>query len=165
MAKSAYYDSCVFLNSLNMTHKEYKSCSHIVDAANIQWLVYFCSELISSETTASELLVAFEISCASAGAVCFDVSAEDGKKQSKKRLPLKRALAKLQLKSRDFLHLMCAVHAGAESLITVDPDFWDASNKATPKSSVKKVATKNVIEKSLPIKICMPSEFLASHAP
>ena len=47
----------------------------------------------------------------------------------------------------------------AASLLTVDPDFWDASNKSNPKAKNKSSDTKKFIESKIPIKILLPSEF------
>jgi predicted nucleic acid-binding protein len=157
--ESAYYDSCIFFTAQNATHREHEACKFVTEPNNIRWIVWVCSELICSETTAAELLNSFEINCALAGALVVHASSEKATTATKANLPIKNELKKRQLKSRDFLHLMCAVSVNAASLLTVDPDFWDASNKSNPKAKNKSSETKKVIESRLPIKILLPSEF------
>ena len=159
MYESAYYDSCIFFTAQNTTHREHEACKYVTEPNNIKWIVWICSELICSETTAAELLNSFEINCALSGALVGHALAENGKATTRTHLPIKNELKKRQLKSRDLLHLMCAVSVNAASLLTVDPDFWDASNKSNPKAKNKSSDTKKFIESKLSIKILLPSEF------
>jgi len=162
MYESAYYDSCIFFAAQNSTHREHEACKYVTEPNNIKWIVWICSELICAETTATELLNSFEINCALAGALVVHASTENGRATTKTYLPVKIELKKRQLKNRDLLHLMCAVSVNAASLLTVDTDFWDASNKSNPKAKNKSASTKKFIESKLPITILWPSEFKAA---
>ena len=159
MYDSAYYDSCIFLTAQNTTHQEHEACKYVTEPNKIKWIVWINIELICAETTATELLNSFEINCALAGALVVHASSEKGKAAGKEHLPIKNELKRRQLKNRDLLHLMCAVSVNAASLLTVDPDFWDASNKSNPKAKKKSSETKRVIESRFPIRILLPSEF------
>lgn len=160
MSKSAYYDSCIFLNALNKTHKEYASCLAITTPSNIKWTIWVCIDLVSAETTAAELVSAFEISCALAGVILVHTQLTEAKKLSANHKNEKAKLKKLQLKDRDFLHLMCAVSSEADYLITVDADFWDAKNKANPGAKKQSTATKKVIESLFPVEILSPTDLM-----
>lgn len=160
MNKSAYYDSCIFLNALNTTHREHAGCLSVTTPSNIKWIVLVCVDLISAETTATELVSAFEVNCALTGVILVHAQLSAAKELGAKHKNEKKKLKKLQLKDRDFLHLMCAMSAGANSLLTVDLDFWDARNKANPGAKRLLAATKNVVESLFQVKILSPSELL-----
>lgn len=162
MRQSVYYDSCIFLNAHNTTHRDQSACLAITSPEKIRWRVCICAELIASETTASELVSAFEIDCASNGVIVEHTTVRAASGLSKQYKNEKIRLRKLQLKDRDFLHLMCAMHSKAEVLTTVDLDFWDAENKRNPGAKKLLAGTKNVIEKVFPILIISPVELLGS---
>lgn len=162
MPASAYYDSCVFLNAQNKTHREHASCLAITTPSNIKWAVWICSELIAAETTASELVNAFEVNCALEGVLVVHSRLDQTRTLATAHKNEKRKLKQLQLKDRDFTHLMCAVGAKAEVLSTVDTDFWDAANKRNPKARRLLDGTKREIERSFPVRVMLPSELLAA---
>lgn len=162
MPASAYYDSCIFLNALNSTHREHESCLAITTPSRISWIVWICVELIAAETTAVELANAFEVNCALEGKIVVHANLSEGRSFGARYKNEKRRLKDLQLKDRDFWHLMCAVAAHAEVLSTVDSDFWDATNKRTPGAKKLLSGTRKLIEKTFPIRILLPSELLAA---
>jgi hypothetical protein len=158
MPTSTYYDSCIFLNAHNKTHRQHHACAAITAPENVTWLVWICRELIASETTAIELVNAFEVGCALAGVIVAHSHLVGARALAAKHKSHKQQLKKLQLKDRDFTHLMCAVSSGAEALATVDPDFWDATNKRNPGAKKLRDGTKRVIEAAFPIRIMSPVE-------
>jgi hypothetical protein len=162
MPCSVYYDSCIFPNAQNPTHREHEGCSSLTIPSRIAWEVWICPELIDAESTARELAHAFEVNCALEGKYVGHVEIDDGRSLAKKRREAKRQLRLLQLKDRDFLHLMCAVASGAEVLTSVDPDFWDATNKRTPNAKQWRSGTKRIIEKQFPVLVLLPSEVFAA---
>lgn len=109
MHQSAYYDSCIFLNAQNPTHRDHLACLAITTPENISWIVWVCVELITAETTAGELVSAFEINCAANGVLVVHANAAPAATFAKRYKNEKIKLRKLQLKDRDFLHLMCAM--------------------------------------------------------
>ncbi len=160
MYLSAYYDSCIFLNALNTTHRDYEACLKVTTPENIKWVVWICEELINAETTAVELISAFEINCAANGVLVAHANVSTATTFAKKYKNEKIKLRANQLKDRDFLHLMCAVHSQAEALATVDPDFWDAKNKRTPGAKRILTGTKKIIESIFAIAIVSPDKLL-----
>jgi predicted nucleic acid-binding protein len=160
MRQSAYYDSCIFLNAQNTSHRDHQECLAITTPANIQWIVWVCAELVAAETTAGELVSAFEINCAVNGVLVVHATLAAASVLAKKYKNQKMKLRKLQLQDQDFMHLMCAVHSSAEVLTTVDPDFWDAANKRNPGSKKLLTGTKKYIESEFPIEIVSPAELL-----
>lgn len=162
MYQSVYYDSCIFLNAQNSTHRDHLACLAVTTPENIRWIVWICIELISAETTAGELVSAFEINCAINGVIVVHATLGSTSTLAKKHKNEKIKLRKLQLKDRDFVHLMCAVQSKAEVLTTVDADFWDATNKRNPGAKKLLIETKKCIESTFPIKIAAPSELLVA---
>jgi hypothetical protein len=158
VAQSVYYDSCIFLNAQNQTHAEHQSCLAITTPSSISWVVWLCLDLISSETTAGELVSAFEVNCALEGKLVVHAHLAAARTLAAKYKNDKIRLKKLQLKDQDFTHLMCAVSVKAEALTTVDPDFWDAANKRNPSAARRLVGTKRLIEATFPIKVLLPSQ-------
>lgn len=162
MAESVYYDSCIFLNAQNQTHSEYAACLAITTPSNISWIVWVCLELISAETTAAELVSAFEVNCALEGKLVVHAQLPAGRALAARYKNDKIRLKKLQLKDRDFTHLMCAVAVKAAALTTVDLDFWDATNKRNPGAAKRLDTTKKAIESTFPVKVLAPSQLLAA---
>ena len=160
MPDSAYYDSCIFLNAQNTTHREHLSCLAITTPSKIRWVVWICHELIAAETTAIELVNAFEISCALEGVLVAHSRLDEAKSLASKRKQEKRRLMNLQLKNRDFMHLMCAVTSKAETLTSVDLDFWDAANKRNSNARRLLDGTKRAIEQCFPVAVMLPSELI-----
>ena len=158
---SAYYDTSVFLQSLNSEHDEHEASKRLLDARRITWSVGICVELSSAESTAAEYIEKFEVECASSGINFIRVSNEESRRVSRRHVPLKRKLSECGFAGRDWLHLMSAVVCGSRALCTTDLDFWDPSNKANPKARKRKVFVQRQIEDSLPIKILLPSEAIA----
>ena len=148
------------MNAQNPTHREQAACLSITTPQNIRWIVWICSELIAAETTAGELVSAFEINCATNGIIVAHANAGPASGLAKKYKNEKIKLRRLQLKDRDFLHLMCAVGSKAAALTTVDADFWDARNKSNPRANKLQTGTKKAIESAFPIAVVSPAELL-----
>ena len=159
---SAYYDTCVFAESLNSTHFEYAACNRLLAVERISWSIAYCAELTFAEATIIEFVQNFEIACASNGITIQRIKVSEAKATAKRNLGLKKRLSLMGFVGKDWTHLMAALHSAVECLCTVDPDFWDPANKATPHAAVPSIAVQQEIEDELPILIVKPSEFLAS---
>jgi Mn2+/Fe2+ NRAMP family transporter len=79
MPTSTYYDSCIFLTALNTTHRQHKACAAITTPERISWVVWVCRDLIGSETTATELVNAFEVGCAFAGVIVAHANLDEAR--------------------------------------------------------------------------------------
>ena len=156
--ESAYYDTCIFLASLNDDHQESEACGRLLDVPRISWTVSLCPELSAGESAAQEYIQRFEIECASHGVELMPVAPAAAAATSKKHLGLKKLLVQRGFGARDWKHLMAAATADAKVLLTVDPDFWDPRNKAQPDARRRVVEVKKAIESCLPLKIRLPSE-------
>ena len=159
--ESAYYDTCIFLYSLNHQLAEHDMCQHLVDPGRITWTVSFSPELSKAEATIGEYLERFEIECARQGVDLRPMPTATGAAAAKKHLALKKTLNKYGFSGKDWRHLMAAVAAKVQVLVTVDKDYWDPRNKAQPHAGARLERVKNTIESSLPIEVRLPSEFLA----
>lgn len=158
--KSAYYDTCVFLVSLNGSHKEQGSCSDLLNVTTISWPVRICTELIVCESSVEEFVRNFETHCVAHGVEIRDIDITDANAIGKKHQRLKKILKQKGFGGRDWTHLMAAVVSDSDFLCTVDSDFWDPENKANKKAKKQKCGVKSEIEKCLPIQVTLPSELL-----
>lgn len=158
--ETAYYDTCVFLESLNEEHGECNACRDLLDVPKISWDVNFCGELSSAESSAGELIDNFEVECASHGVSVNRIPVSEAKALAKEYRGLKKLLTQRSFGNRDWTHLMAAVASGSKVLCTTDPDFWDPRNKVNRKAKVRQVQVQNAIEEALPIEIRLPSEAL-----
>ncbi len=156
--ESAYYDTCIFLESQNNAHPESEACDRLLDVPRISWTVSLCPELSTGESTAKEYIQQFEIGCASHGVELIRIAPAAYAATSKRHLNLKKVLVRQGFSPRDWKHLMAAATADAKILLTVDPDFWDPRNKAQPTARRRLVEVKRAIESCLPLKILLPSE-------
>jgi len=157
---SAYYDTCIFLESLNPTHDECPHCVDLLDTAKVRWKIALCRELSISESTAREFIERFEVDCALNGVNITSVTTAEARKIAKKNRDLGRSLKQLGFGSNDWTHVAAAAAAGVNCLCTVDSDFLDPANKSTPKAKRKKTRVKDAIEERFPIRVRLPSEFL-----
>ena len=160
--ESAYYDTCVFLESFNRGHKEYEACIRLLNTEQITWSVRFCAELCSGESSIGEYISNFEINCVMNGIEAINIPISNAKKTSKKYPTLKRTLNQKGFGGRDWTHLMAAVASESQVFCTTDLDFWDPANKRTAKAKVRRIAVQREIESILPIRIYLPSEALES---
>lgn len=160
--ESAYYDSCIFLESLNAGHNEHEACCQLVDASRISWRVSFSPELTAAEATLQEYLDRFEVECASHGVDLHRVTPAAANAAARQNQALKRRLSKRGFRGNDWRHLMGAVASGAHALVTVDPDYWDPQNKAQAKAKRRLDNVKRAIEASLTVEIRLPSEIVGA---
>jgi hypothetical protein len=158
--ESAYYDTCIFLQSQNDEHKEHEACRQLIDTSRISWTVSCCLELSAAESTVEEYLNQFEIGCALHGVDLRRISLGAAKAVSKENRGLEKSLRLQGFTGNDWNHLMAAVAVESMVLLTTDPDYWDPRNKSQPKAKKQLVEVKRVIEATLPIKIRLPSEVL-----
>jgi hypothetical protein len=158
---SAYYDTCVFQQSLNPAHLEHESCKVLVDPKKIEWTVGLCAELSGAEATVSEYLTYFEIECVRNGVNLKLISLGQAKKAAKSHLHLRKRLFAMGFSQNDWNHLTAALVAGVRFLCSVDPDFWDPANKAKRKARKIETRAKEAIEDSLALRVRLPSELCA----
>ncbi len=159
---SAYYDTCIFLVATNPAVAEHVACCALVDISRIGWVVHFSHELSAGESTAGEYIAAFFVECVRNGIAVRQVTINEAKSTAKRYRELKRAVGKVGLAGFDWIHLMCAVSAGSAAFCTVDEDYFDAANKANAGGRSRSIATKRLLEGTLAITICFPSQFLAT---
>jgi len=128
MSEVAFYDTCVFILSLNESHRECLACQALLDVALIKWVIAF-GEISKSESTISEFLDSFEVTCAQNGVNVISVSSRQADKFAKSIQGLKKKLRLLGFGGRDWKQLSGAASVKATTLITDDRDFWDPASK------------------------------------
>jgi hypothetical protein len=160
--ESAYYDTCVFLESLNTDHPECDACCRLLDPQHVRWKISICRELIDAESTIREFLDRFEIICAANGVTLSNVPVASARSLGRDHKNLKRSLRQLGLEKNDWTHLMAAIAASAQCLCTTDPDFLDPANKRTPRARKKQTRVRDAIEGDLDLDILLPSELLVA---
>src|SRR6266853_923233 len=111
---SAYYDTCIFLESLNETHRESGGCKDLLTPSLISWVVQICAELSKGESTAAEFIDNFEVDCAANGVHLMRVSLVAARRTAKRHVALKKSLSRRGFTSRDWIHLMAATASRAE---------------------------------------------------
>jgi hypothetical protein len=156
--ESAYYDTCVFLESLNERHPEHDACRDVVDVRRISWAVVLSPGLSSAEASIGEYLDRFEIECVGQGVTVRAMSRAAGQAVEGRHRALKRVLRQRGFSGKDWQHLMAATAAEAEVLLTTDPDYWDPHNKAQPGARKQSDRVKRLIEADLPLRVRLPSE-------
>jgi hypothetical protein len=102
----------------------------LLDIALIRWIVAF-GEISKSESTISEFLDSFEVTCAQNGVNAICVSSRQADKFAKSIQGLKKKLRLLGFGGRDWKQLSGAASVKANTLITDDRDFWDPASKKT----------------------------------
>jgi hypothetical protein len=156
--QSAYYDTCIFLECSNAQHSECEACKALLDVERISWVVSFCAELSSGESSAGELIDRFEIACAAYGIDVIAVRLADAKRTARKFLALKKSLLQKGITTRDWSHLMAAIVSNTKTFCSTDLDFWDPANKRNRHAKHRSHAVRNQIEDKLPIEVRLPSE-------
>ena len=160
--ESAYYDSCIFLESLNPQHEEHGACCRLVDVPRISWRVAFSPQLTTAEASLREYLEGFEIQCAAHGVDVRRMSPAAAAAAAKEHQELKKKLEQRGFRGGDWKHLMAAVASEAGVLVTVDPDYWDPRNKSQPKAKSRLDGVKRSIESSVGVRIRLPSEIVTA---
>jgi hypothetical protein len=90
--------------------------------------------------------------------VWVDVLVVGAKAEQRNWRAEKKALSQLGFQSRDWTHLMAALHSAADVLISTDDDFWDPANKRNRGAAKKGIQVKRLIESGMNIRILLPSE-------
>jgi hypothetical protein len=127
--ESAYYDSCVFIRSCDVRSPDCAACQALLDPAQIAWRVAL-SDLCAAESMMKEYVEQFEIQCISLGLEFTHVTMAEIQVAAKTRTALKKRLSNLGCAGRDWKHIMAAVAAAVEVIVTTDNDFSNPKDKA-----------------------------------
>jgi hypothetical protein len=154
----SFYDTVVFVLSLNSTDPDYRFCAELVDARYIRWCVAL-SDVTLGESTVGVYVEKLLVEWAFQGIAFSQVTAAEIKAARKRHRGTLRKLEQMRLQSRDASQVAAAAHAAAQYLVTRDADFFDPSRKRTSGSAggrPGKVA--QVIRKELRIEVVLPRE-------
>ena len=138
-----YYDACLFGNASNGASADHDGCVKATTVANINWAIACCSEIVLSEfPSVTEFFNQFFVYCALSGVARIDVTLAEAKATAKLHRHHKNPMRQLGFDGNDWNHLMAAVHACSDEIITTDEDFFDPSNKSNRGAArkVRKVA-------------------------
>ncbi len=152
-----YYDSCIFGAATNSQHPGCGGCQRVTEVASIEWTVAACRELIQAEfPSATEYLEQFLAYCAFNGVGLVLNTLQDAKSAAKLNRAHKKPLEQMGFGSQDWNHLNSASHCEADTIYTVDDDFFDPWNKANPGAARKRRAVADYITKNLGIAVVRP---------
>lgn len=161
MSTALYYDTCVFGHHLNPTHPESESCTLLLDVSKIKWTVYF-GEVSRVELKIGEYIDAFETQCALHGISVACVPLKTADATAKQHRGLKKRLTLLGFRGPDWKHLMGAVSAAVQYLLTADRDYWSPAAKATRKSKTVPQDVLRLIRDETGVRVSLPSIFVSS---
>lgn len=153
-----YYDTCIFLHSLNTANKFHAHSRKILSVSEITWIVSFSRDIIISEAPIKEMIDQFEIDCARNGITYYMPTFNDAKRISKVRAQDKKALRKMGFCGTDWSHLCAAIAVSAAALVTNDEDFFDPANKSNPGMHKRSTKVKRWIEYHFPLRILQSNQ-------
>lgn len=155
---TAFYDTCVFLCSIDGQATHHTHCEDLVDAAQVKWSVAL-SELSYAEATVSRLIEAFEVACAQHGVIVVRVLALQIQQTKRSRRHDVKKLEKMGLSSGDIKQLFAAFYAGVAYFVTDDSDFWDPSVKSKGRSARSSTcAVYQFARRTFGLQVCDPAE-------
>lgn len=155
-----YYDTCVFGNSLNVTHGDHEGCSFVLSKENVKWVVAFSRDLSAAENPSCVSAIdAFMLEAAFSGLNFIEVALAEAKSAAKGRAAQKKFLLQLGFGGADWNHLCGAIHSNSEVILSTDDDFFDPSNKAGRRARpLSRVA--DYISENLGIEVRRPSKMI-----
>lgn len=153
--RGAFYDTVVFVLSLNTGDKDCPHCQALLDTSQINWSLAF-SAISRAEAPIGELLDAFVTQCAFQGVDLREIDMPTITKSMKDKQNIKKRLTQTGMASRDIKQAFAASAAGCRAFITRDWDFKNPKNKVT--RSGKNNTTQNEILKEFNLHVCLPHE-------
>lgn len=162
MLERAFYDTAIFLLSLNTADKDNKACRALLDieGGGITWCIII-SEISRGEATIREYLDQLEQRCALQGVEWIEVMLEDITGEVRKKPSLKRQLEQAGMQSRDIKQIFAAAWARSSILVTRDRDFIDPRNKRLRGRQKPGTAVFDVVLHHLAIEALFPVPALA----
>lgn len=128
MSTCAFYDTVVFLLSLNRGDPAHGACRALLAIDSVTWTIAL-SAISRGEASIDEYLSQLEQQCALQGVEWREVAMDQISAAVKRNAGLKTRLTQAAMQSRDIKQAFAAGCAQAALLVTCDQDFFDPKGK------------------------------------
>ena len=161
MLERAFYDTVVFLLSLNQADPDHASCRSLldVDSGTITWCITL-SVITRAEATLDEYLDQLEQRSAMQGVDWREVQEDDIRAAMRRNRAVKERLERAGMQSRDIKQAFAAAWAQAVVLVTRDRDFFDPQDKGRRGRKKRGTAVSDLLREQLAIEPMFPAEAL-----
>lgn len=155
----AFYDTVVFLLSLNQGDRDHEACRALVDVdrAAVTWSILI-SAITRAEASLHEYLDQLEQRCALQGVEWVEVSQREIAAEMKQRRPLKAELDRAGMQAHDIKQVFAAVSGRAGLLVTRDRDFLDPKDKSRRGKKGRGSAVSKQLQAELGLVVLFPRE-------
>lgn len=159
MAERAFYDTVVFVLSLNPRDGDHAYCRDLldVDSGKIVWCIVL-SAITRGETTLHEYLNQLEQRCAMQGVDWLEVQQEQLAEVMRKKRAIKARLEQAGMQSRDIKQVFAAAWAQAAIFITRDRDFFDPKDKGQRGKKRRGASVRDVVRDELSVEPLFPAD-------
>ena len=155
----AFYDTVIFLLSLNQGDRDHEACLALVDvdSAAVTWAILI-SAITRAEASLHEYLDQLEQRCALQGVEWVEVTQQEIAVEMKQRRQLKAELDRAGMQTHDIKQVFAAVAGRAELLVTRDRDFLDPKDKARRGKKARGSAVSKQLQAELGLAVLFPGE-------
>jgi hypothetical protein len=161
MAERAFYDTVVFVLSLNPRDGDHAPCRDLldVDSGKIAWCIVL-SAITRGEATLHEYLNQLEQRCAVQGVDWLEVRQEHLAELIRKKRAVKAQLEQAGMQSRDIKQVFAAAWAQAIIFITRDRDFFDPKDKGRRGKKARGTSVRDLVRDELTVEPLFPADAL-----
>jgi hypothetical protein len=155
----AFYDTNIFVLSLNAADPDGTHCVKLLDANHICWRVGL-SEITRGESSISEYVDELLSGFAAAGVDFIEVSEAEIKSKIKTKRDVKRKLEILGVSPRDARQAFAAFSMAADLLVVRDFDFRDPAFKARMSDGGRIGRVERLLSTAFGYKVAFPVDAL-----
>lgn len=161
MAERAFYDTVIFVLSLNQRDPDHPACRDLLDVGSdgVAWGIVV-SAITYGETSLQEYLDQLELRCAQQGVEWVKVEQEQVAEVMRRARTTKAALEQAGMQSRDIKQAFAAVWAKARVFITRDRDFFDPKDKGRRGKKKRGSSVRDLLCGNLEIEALFPADAL-----
>lgn len=161
MAERAFYDTAIFMLSLNARDPDYSACRGLVDvdSGGVVWAIVL-SDITRAESTLREYLDQLEMRCAQQGVAWVEVKQDEVKQAMRSKRALKPALEQAGMQAHDIKQAFAAAWAKARIFITRDRDFFDPKDKGRRGKKTRGTRVLDVLSGELDLEVMFPADAL-----
>ncbi len=162
MSERAFYDTVVFVLSLNAKDPDGPACGALLDieSGGVLWGIVL-SAITRGEATLEEYLNQLEQRCALQGVEWVEVGQDQVSELMRKARALKSKLEQAGMQSRDIKQVFAASSGKAVVFVTRDRDFFDPQDKGQRGKKKRGTNVRDLIVKVLEIEPLFPVDALA----
>jgi predicted nucleic acid-binding protein len=156
----AFYDTVIFVLSLNTADPDHALCRDLLDTNTITWSIAV-SAITRGEASIHEYLDQLEQRCALQGIEWFEISSKDIAATAKQYRSLKTSLQQAGMQSDDIKQIFAAIAATASLFVTRDRDFLDPKDKAKRGKKTRGTAIDRLLDaKRIALEVMFPAAAL-----